>query len=967
MLRRMGEAQFLVGIDLGTSNCAMAFVDMARGAEAPVSDFPVPQLTRAGEVSARALLPSCLYLPAAHELPPESMKLPWGESEKVIVGEFARWQGSRVPGRLVSSAKSWLCHAGVDRSAPILPWGAPADLQKISPVKASELLLRHMIQAWDFERAGAPLAKQEVVVTVPASFDEAARSLTVSAARQAGLQKFTLVEEPQAAFYDFTARHRHNLAEALEEIRLVLVVDVGGGTSDFTLVQVGASPEGPLMRRIAVGDHLILGGDNMDAALSRRAEERLGERKLSATQWTQFVQAARTAKEALLGEAPPEQFNLSIAAEGSRLIGASLSTHITKAEAERVILDGFFPSCPATDAPQRGTRAALQELGLPYAEDPAVTRHLAAFLRKHSEAGFTALGIDGRRAGGGSTEREAGCSRGVGTIQPTDSRRYGMSPLPRPDAILLNGGVFNSKRIAERLVQAVSAWWPEEPPLRILEHDSLELAVARGAAYYGLVRRGMGRRISGGAAHALFVGLEETGTAKPKALCVIPRGREEGESIQIDRTFQLTIGKPVQFPLYSTSADRLEKAGEIVPVSEDMQALPPIHTLLKRAGGGKFDAWPVQLRATLTEIGTLELFLASAQSSEQWRLEFELRGAAAQSSASVTESMPPRFGEAREWVERIFGSPKNAPAQNSSAETADGGPKTVKQLWTSLERTLGPRHEWRVPVLRELWGVLFAGASRRRKSADHERIFLQLAGYSLRPGFGYPLDAWRCEQMFKLFQEGVHFQKGKPIWTEYWVMWRRIAGGLDEARQNEMWTFLRPHLAARVPPDAPKNTSRPKGVQPEGLEEMVRLAASLEHLEPAAKMELGDWIVARLQQEETSAGIWAWALGRLGGRAPIYGSSHRVVPPEKAAQWLSYLMQAKTKLEGAHFAIAQIARLTGDRSRDGSERARREAIAFLERSKAPSSWVKMVQEVAALEVADEARALGDTLPVGLKV
>ncbi|HUR46789.1 MAG TPA: hypothetical protein VMZ27_13005, partial [Candidatus Saccharimonadales bacterium] len=701
--------------------------------------------------------------------------------------------------------------------------------------------------------------------------------------------------------------------------------------------QVGASPEGPLMRRIAVGDHLILGGDNMDAALSRRAEERLGARKLSATQWTQFVQAARAAKENLLGEAAPEQYNLSIAAEGSRLIGGSLSMHITKQEAEQVILDGFFPLCAATEVPRRGTRAALQELGLPYADDPAITRHLAAFLRAHAEAGFTALGIEQKNAG---------------------------SSLPRPDAILLNGGVFNSTKLAQRLLQAVSAWWPEQSPLRLLEHGALELAVARGAAYYGLVRRGMGRRIGGGAAHALFVGLEESGTAQTKALCVIPRGREEGETLQIDRTFRLTIGKPVQFPLYSSSADRLEKAGEIVPASEDMKPLPAIHTLLKRAGGGKFDAWPVQLRATLTEIGTLELFLVSTQSSEQWRLEFELRGAAAQGSTTVTESMPPRFAEAREWVERIFGSPKHAPPKSGSQ---NDGPKDVKQLWKSLERTLGPRQEWRVPVLRELWGALYGGAARRRKSADHERIFLQLAGYTLRPGFGYPLDEWRCEQMFKLFQEGVHFQKEKPIWTEYWVMWRRLSGGLDSLRQQELWAFLKPHLANRVPPDAPKSISKPKGVQPEGWEEMLRLAASLEHIEPIAKVELGEWIVARLKAPGVSGGLWTWALGRLGARAPSYGSSHKVIPPEKAREWLDVLVQLGAKLEGVSFAVAQIARLTGDRLRDLPERERTQAITFLETSKSPPSWRRMVEEIVTLDAADEARALADSLPVGLKV
>ncbi|WNZ60084.1 Hsp70 family protein [Myxococcus sp. MxC21-1] len=265
-----------------------------------------------------------------------------------MVGELARWQGARVPGRLVASAKSWLCHPGVDRSAPILPWGAPADVQKLSPVDASALLLTHMARAWDDAHPDAPLSKQEVVITVPASFDEAARALTVSAARKAGLEKFTLLEEPQAAFYDYTARHRADLEQTLSNVRLVLVVDVGGGTTDFTLVHAGLSPEGPMLRRLAVGDHLMLGGDNMDAALARRVEEKLftDGRRLSATQWTQAIQAARTAKEALLGLAPPEKHGVSLVSGGSKLLGGTLSTELTRDEAQALVLDGFFPSPP---------------------------------------------------------------------------------------------------------------------------------------------------------------------------------------------------------------------------------------------------------------------------------------------------------------------------------------------------------------------------------------------------------------------------------------------------------------------------------------------------------------------------------------------------------------------------------------------------------------------------------------------
>lgn len=923
---------YLVGIDLGTSNCAMAFVDPAQGARAPVQDFPVLQVQRPGEMGPLPLLPSCLYQAGEHELAAGSTSLPWEACPRLLAGEFARWQGARVPGRLVASAKSWLCHAAVDRTAAILPWGAPAEVERLSPVDASAALLTHLRQAWDHAHPEAPLASQEVILTVPASFDEVARSLTVAAARKAGLNKFTLLEEPQAAFYDFTAQHRHDLERALGTIRLVLVIDVGGGTTDFTLVQVAATPEGPALRRIAVGEHLILGGDNMDAAVARRAEERMvaGGRRLSTSQWTQLVQSARAAKEALLTDGGPGEFNLSLTAEGSRLIGGSLSARLTRAEAEDLVLNGFVPFCGAGEEPKRGARGALQELGLPYVPDPAITRHLAAFLRAHAAAGHAALGE----------------AEGTG--------------LPRPDAILLNGGVFNSARIADRLIEAVSAWWPEDPRIPKLGHPSLDLAVARGAAYYGLVRHGLGRRITGGAAHALLVGLAKAGAEAPLALCVAPRGQEEGETIDLgEKVFHLNLGRPVQFPLYSTASDRIQKSGEVVAVTEDLHPLPPIHTLLK-GSGGKVGTVPVHLRATLTEIGTLELWCVAEAGQESWRLEFELRGESSEDNAPVTESMPSRFAEARVWVDRIYGG-KPKPMVGLQGTP----PKEPKQLWASLESSLGAREQWRLPVLRELWGALYAGAAKRRRSVTHERVFYQLLGYTLRPGFGYPLDEWRAEQSARLFAEGVAFHKEKTVWVEFWVLWRRIAGGLHTDAQQRIWDYLKPHLAARVPPHPGTRVSRPTGIQPEGLDEMVRLSGALEHLEVPEKVELGGWIAARLRASPAN-GPWAWALGRIGSRVPLHGSAHKTVPPELAAEWIALLAEpARRELEGARFAVAQLARLTGDRARDVEASDRDHALQVLEDPRVPDSWRRLVTEVTVLEAADKARALGDTLPAGL--
>ncbi|MEW6433095.1 MAG: Hsp70 family protein [Myxococcota bacterium] len=916
--------KFIIGIDLGTSNCAVAYVDPSSGASAPVKDFPVPQLVRPGELSSRPCFPSAVYLPFAGEFPEGSLALPWGAPPHVA-GELARWQGARVPGRVVASAKSWLIHPGVDRQAPILPWGAPADVPRLSPVAAQAALLEHLARAWDAAHPDAPLAQQQVVLTIPASFDEAARALTLQAARDAGfdLGKLSLLEEPSAAFYDFTSRHRDALDKALADTRLVLVVDVGGGTTDFSLVQVAMLPEGPALQRIAVGDHLLLGGDNMDAALARLAEGKaLGEgRRFSGAQWTQAVQAARAAKESLLGNGAPDAQKLAIASPGSKLLGGTVSVELTRGEVERVVVDGFFPAVTASDVPETARRGAVVELGLPFARDPAITRHLVAFLREHADAGFKALG--GRPAG---------------------------AALPRPDAILLNGGVFNSPVLAAALVKNVSALWPDAPPLRLLPHDSLDLAVARGAAYSGLARRALGRKIGGGAPRAFYALV--SGEGPKKGVCLIPRGLDEGETVDLTaRSFTLTLGRPVQFQLFSTTADRIDRPGDVVSLEDEhFQPLPPIHTILK---GNKGATVQVHLVTTLTEVGTLALSCVAGE--QRWRLEFELRGAAKAGELTVTEAMPARFAEATVEVERVFGT-KPLPVE----------PKDVKNLFRTLEKVLGPREGWGVPLLRELWTSLFAGAAKRRRSADHEKVMYQLLGFSLRPGVGYPLDAWRCEQTFGLFKELVTHHGEQAIWAEFWVLWRRIASGLAEPAQQAIWTYLKPHLLRRVPVGLPPPKEKLKGVQPQALEEMVRCAASLELLAPAEKVELGGWIASRLQSKETAGGPWAWALGRLGARVPVHGAAHRVVDVETATAWIELLLGLDARRhDGAPFALAWLARKTGDRARDVDDAWRGKVLAALAEAKAPESWRTMVSEVVQLSAADEARALGDSLPVGL--
>ena len=921
-------------------------------------DFAVPQLVAPGETLARRLLPSNAYLPGEHELPAEATRLPWGGGPP-IVGELAKLQGARVPGRMVASAKSWLCHAGVDRTAKILPWGAPEGVKRISPVTTSALYLGHLRAAWDDAHPDGPLSAQDVVLTVPASFDEVARELTVQAAKDAGLLHLTLVEEPQAAFYWWTARYRLKLAEALGANRLILVVDVGGGTSDFTLIHAapGETEGVPRLARIAVGDHILLGGDNIDVTLARSLEPRLGGR-IDAAQWSLLVAACRAAKEALLGEGGPAKTTVAVAGRSSKLIGGTLSAELTRDEVMRVVLDGFFPRCAADELPARQKRTGLQELGLPYASEPAVTKHVAAFLRSHAAEVEEALG-----------------------------HKLAAGALARPDAILLNGGVFTPPQVGARLQEAVSAWFPEREPVAVLQSDSLDLVVARGAAWYGLVRRGKGLRITGGTARAYYVGIEgqsapdAAGRTAQQLLCVLPRHLEEGARVEVPRTFGLVLGRPVRFPLYATSHARTEQPGELAAYDEEtFAALPPIETVLREskslrekhaadvAAGARaaaaVDDVPVRLRAALTELGTLELHCVSTEVDTQWKLEFQLRGAAEERTAEAAAgeggapgpSGPPpalhkRFPEAKEAIGRIF-----------SREGRDLDDKDVRGLPKALEQLLGPRPEWPTPLVRELWAVFHEVRAHRRHSPDHERVWMQLAGFCLRPGFGAPHDDWRAAETFKLWSESLQFPDEAPTWSAWWILWRRVVGGLDGAAQKRLLEKVTPQLRP-----LPEGIKRKPGDRSEGVEEMIRMVGSLERLDVAAKVQAGLWLVERAEREGAPGHV-LWAIGRLGARVPFYGNANACVPPPQAAAWAKRLLGlAKARAEELVLPLAQLARLSGDRARDLEPAMRARVEQRLVAAKAPELLLRLVREVVVPGSGEEQRVFGESLPAGLKL
>ncbi len=936
----MSAPAYLVGIDLGTTNTVLAF---ARPGAAQVETFAVDQLVAPGEVGQAPLLPSVRYHPAEGELAAGALQLPWQSADPAgirhaVVGRLARVLGAQTPGRLVASAKSWLSHPGVDRTAPILPWGAPDDVPKISPLAASASYLAYLKSAWNTRFPQHPLQDQDIVLTIPASFDEGARALTLEAAHLAGLPRLRLLEEPQAALYDWLYRHRAALAEELAGSRLVLVADVGGGTTDFSLVKVALVDGEPSLTRIGVGNHLILGGDNMDLALAHLAESRLGgeaAQRLSSVRLAQLTERCRAAKEQLLAVDAPEQVGVTLLGAGSRLIGGSRSAQLTRDDVQHIVLDGFFPLNPEQE-PARRARAGIVEFGLPYASDPAVTRHLAAFLRQHAAAARDALGL------------------------PADD-----DGLPVPDTLLLNGGVFRGAALAQRLADTLSGW--RGAPVRVLHNLDPDVAVARGAVAYSLARAGAAPSIESGSARSYYLLLDDASGGTLRAVCILPRGTKAGNEVLLsERSFALRLGRPVRFHLVSSVSDAAGPGDLVALDPADVVRLPAIATVLRaqdRAPGVKTGDIPVQLAASLSEVGTLEVHcVAEDGSGQRWQLEFQLR-AGEDAGDSDAAPLPPQAEEAVKHIDRIFGT------RNQKVET-----KEVRQLRATLEHLLGSRERWETPLLRRLFDALMERARGRRRSPEHERAWLNLAGWCLRPGFGHPLDEWRIEQLWALFDTGVQYHKDSQVRAEWWTLWRRVAGGLSTAAQLRLLDDFAFNLQAE-PLDRAK---RPVTLVDGSEDDMLRLGASLERIPSAYKAEIGDWMLGQImamppspKPDPKAAATYArylWALARVGTRRSLHGSAHEVAPPEAAERWLGELLKLDWKrIEPAGFASAHIARKTGDRSRDIGEPLRDEVLRRLASTGAPASWAEMVREVVELDQASTTRMFGEALPPGLKL
>lgn len=589
--------RFVIGIDLGTTNSVLAFADLQVD-EPRVELLAIPQLTAASTIESWSTLPSFLYLPQPHELDAGLWDLPWNRGAAWAVGQFARDQSAHQPERSVGAAKSWLAHSAVDRHAEILPWQAPDDVPKVSPVTASRRYLEHLIAAWNQSFPDAPFDEQQVVLTVPASFDASASELTREAARAAGFPAdFVLLEEPQAAVYAWFASQGDGWRKQLKVGERLLVCDIGGGTTDLTLVGVTEDQGQLSLQRLAVGKHLLVGGDNMDLALAHLAAERFQQQGLSLDAWqsVSLWHACRAAKEALLSDGGPSTYPVSILGRGSRLIGGTVTIELQRDEMAPFLLDGFFPTCQITDRPARRRQSGFIQLGLPFETDTAVTRHVASFLTDHALSGEQAA-------------------------QPTH--------------VLFNGGVFRAGLLRARLLEAMNHWFPQTPPQELAGHRDLDYAVARGAAFYGWTKQRGGVRIRGGTARSYYIGIETAGLAIPgaprplKALCVVPFGMEEGTQVDVPASETgLVLGEPVQFRFFSSSIRKHDLPGQLLSrwTEDELQETDSLEATLPPASGGDDMYVPVRLQSRVTELGVFELWCVSTVSDDRWKLEFNVR------------------------------------------------------------------------------------------------------------------------------------------------------------------------------------------------------------------------------------------------------------------------------------------------------------------------------------------------------
>ncbi|MFQ3224428.1 MAG: molecular chaperone DnaK (HSP70) [Lentimonas sp.] len=928
-------ARYFIGIDLGTSNCALSFID-SKDLSAGTQVFSIPQFESLDTVRERTTLPSFCYFLSDAENATLQEKEDAAWSQETVVGLFARDRAASDTERTISSAKSWLCHAGIDREAKLLPWKstAIADELKRSPVEASAAYLDYLRFAWD-QTIGArdkqsQFDRQDVVITVPASFDTVAQRLTLDAAERAHYPKsIRLLEEPQAAFYAWLEQHptveewERLIAGLSEQPKVVLVCDVGGGTSDFSLFELAlqAGEELPSVRRIAVSNHILLGGDNVDLALAHQAEAKLSQSEpLSSKAWSQLTAQCRDLKERVLSVAgdADEVFTIALAAEGGNLFASVQTVALSRSEILNTILEGFFPHCESDVQPVNKS-GGLREIGLPYAQDSAITHHLADFIRQR-----------------------------------------------KVDAILFNGGSLDSEQIQERLVAQV-AHWQGAVPAR-LTNDQLDLAVARGAAWYqASQKREHATTIEGGSGHSFYIevsvptkrGKKKKGGAntETRLVCVLPQGSPLEESTRIvSLDLQLKVNTPVQFQAYTSTYREQDKGAELVAHNEhDFHKLPSMHTMAQLPPEEPMPedgSVPIHLEAHLNTLGILRVNCVSVRriqgQNRNWRLEFNLR-----ESAADAEDAP------RGKVADIGISTEDLVAAKAAIEQAFDRDATKPSQAAGMLKALEAichqgRREWNVPLIRELWQPLSPCITRRDISQEHELAWLNAAGYLLRPGYGHPLDEYYLRTLWLIQDLDLAFVTSKANREQYFLLWRRVAGGLSQAQQESLYD----EWIEKVLQDT-KQSYEPS-----------RMLGAFEHLSSEKRLALAHHFTQSIETRKASfCDHSIWALGRLLSRVPLYGGEQALLDPtevSRAFDALEPLDWTRDNLRNLPQLFVQAARIVNNRDHDVTQEVRERILAKAVLSGASEKRLQPLREYTPIDAKDIQQLFGESLPTGLR-
>ncbi|MEJ2656430.1 MAG: hsp70 family protein [Desulfobacterales bacterium] len=924
----LDDRRYIIGIDLGTTNSAVSYVDLhAKETERPrIELFPIPQLTGPGEVSRLPVLPSFLYIPGDYDISKQNLDADWGCHGDNFAGAYARDHGTKVPARLVSSAKSWLCHANADRKAPILPWGSSEEVRKISPVQATAAYLRHIRCAWNRSQNDeeAHLEHQMVIITVPASFDEVARELTLEAAGAAGMHNVILLEEPLAAFYNWLMTHEHQWKKSVATNDLILICDVGGGTTDFTLIYLREVNGSPRFERIAVGDHLILGGDNMDLALARRLEVQFSKKKqsLSGDRWKTLCHQCRQAKETLLDERADSQ-KITLMGEGGQLIAGTLTASLGKKEVAETILNGFFPLVDPSEKKPRSERKGITEFGLPYEQEPAITRHMCWFLEQHA----------------------------------ADVSGFLQKNRPEPDIILFNGGSLKPEVIRERIRGAVRKWFgqPDETLPRVLDNPDPDLAVAMGAAYYGLVKIGQGVRVGSGSPRAFYLGVAEHADVLKKedrnqAICLVERGLEEGTDIELqDRQFEVLTNQPVTFDIFSSSYRSGDRCGDLVAIDDSLTPMPPIQTVIQYGKKGVRTRIPVRIAASYTETGSLALWCRSLVSPNRWHLRFQLRSVSTPAPVADQEVFDDSVID--DVLERIrWAFEKGAP--NSRRVTL------AKDISKRIER---PREKWPLTFIRSIADELIRLENVRMGSPAFESRWLNFLGFCMRPGFADTLDPHRMKKIWQIYIQGMCHPNHLQVQSEWWIMWRRVAGGLKPGWQRQIFQDLSPILFS--------GKGGRKRTRPQQRLEIWMAVANMEYLLAADKIKCGRALLSEINPKKSLPQHF-WSLSRFGARELLYGSVDRVIPAKEAAAWIDALLSINWPDPGPiASAIAQMARKTGDRTRDLDHTDMERVLAWMKQDHRQEQrltpHIRYLKEVVPMAEQEETNIFGESLPAGI--